>query len=72
MRRPASAIFNARRVTAGPLEPIDELRLRVIALPVVLAVASLFSRSQLGHAVQRMLFGMPLHELGHAITAVAL
>jgi len=72
MRRPSSAIFNARRVTAGPLEPIDELRLRVIALPVVLAVASLFSRSQPGHAVQRMLFGMPLHELGHAFTALAL
>jgi len=72
MRRPASGIFNARRSAAAPLEPIDELRLRVVALPLALAVAALFSRSQLGHAVQRMLFGMPLHELGHALTAVAL
>ena len=54
------------------MEPIDELRLRALGLPVTLVVAALFSRSQLGHAVQRMLFGMPLHELGHALTAVAL
>jgi hypothetical protein len=72
MRRPASGIFNARRATAGPLEPIDELRLRAVAVPLALVVAALFSRSQLGHALQRMFFGMPLHELGHALAAVAL
>ena len=72
MRRPGSGILDARRASAGPVEPIDELRLRAIGLPLALVVAALFSRSQLGHAVQRMLFGMPLHELGHALTAVAL
>jgi len=72
MRRPGSGILDARRATAVPVEPIDELRLRAIGLPLALVVAALFSRSQLGHAVQRMLFGMPLHELGHALTAVAL
>jgi len=72
MRRPASGIFNARRAIAGPLEPTDELRLRVVAVPLALVVAALFSRSQLGHALQRMFFGMPLHELGHALTALAL
>jgi hypothetical protein len=72
MRRPASGILDAQRTVAGPVEPIDELRLRVVALPLALAVAAFFSHSQLGHAVQRMLFGMPLHELGHALTAVAL
>ena len=72
MRRPASGVLNARRAEAAPLEPVDELWLRTVAVPAVLVIAALFSRSQLGHAVQRMVFGMPLHELGHALTALAL
>ena len=72
MRRPEIGVLNARRATAGPLEPVDELWLRVLSVPLALVVAALFSRSQIGHALQRMLFGMPLHELGHALTALAL
>ena len=71
MRRPAIGVLNARRAPAEPLEPVDELWLRVLSVPVVLGIAVLFSRSQLGHGLQRMLFGMPLHELGHALTALA-
>ena len=51
---------------------MQELWLRTLALPIALGSAALFSRSQLGHAVQRVIFGMPLHELGHALTAIAL
>jgi hypothetical protein len=65
-------VLNARRAAARPLEPLDELWLRVVAVPLAVVVAALFSRSQLGHALQRMFFGMPLHELGHALTALAL
>jgi hypothetical protein len=73
MRPPASGILNARRAArAGPLEPVDELRVRAVALPLALGVAALFSHARFGHAIQRMLFGMPLHELGHALTAVGL
>ena len=72
MRRPPSGVLNARRAEAAPLEPLDELWLRTVAVPAALVVAALFSRIQLGHVVQRMLFGMPLHELGHAFTALAL
>ena len=72
MRRPATGVLNARRAADGPLEPVDELWFRVLSVPLVLAIAALFSRSQIGHSLQRMLFGMPLHELGHALTALAL
>lgn len=72
MRRPATGVFNARRAAVGPVDPVDELWFRVLAVPLALVVAALFSRSQLGHALQRMFFGMPLHELGHALTALAL
>ncbi|HZX43476.1 MAG TPA: hypothetical protein VFE93_16680, partial [Myxococcaceae bacterium] len=72
MRRPGTGVLNARRAAARPLEPVDELWLRVIAVPLAVLLAALFSRSQLGHALQRMFFGMPLHELGHALTALAL
>jgi hypothetical protein len=71
MRRPAIGVLNARREAVGPLEPVDELWFRVLSVPVMLGIAVLFSRSHLGHALQRMLFGMPLHELGHALTVLA-
>ena len=72
MRRLSSGVFNARREVAQPLEPVEELWLRTLAVPMALVIAALFSRSQLGHAIQRVVFGMPLHELGHALTAIAL
>lgn len=72
MRTSATGVLDARRAAEPGVESIDELRLRLIALPAALAIAALFSRMQLGHALQRLFFGMPLHELGHALTALAL
>jgi len=65
-------VLNARRAEPEADESLDELRLRVFAVPAALLIAALFSRSQFGHALQRLFFGMPLHELGHALTALAL
>jgi hypothetical protein len=72
MRRPPTGVLSARREALPSLESVDELRLRLVAVPVALVIAALFSRSGMGHALQRMFFGMPLHELGHALTALAL
>jgi hypothetical protein len=72
MRRLSSGVLNARRAVAAPVESIEELWLRTLAVPIALVIAALFSRSQLGHGIQRVVFGMPLHELGHALTAIAL
>jgi len=72
MRRLSSGVLNARRAVATPLEPTNELWLRTVAVPMALVIAALFSGSRLGHAIQRLLFGMPLHEVGHALTAIAL
>ena len=72
MRRLSSGILNARREVAAPVETIEELWLRTLAVPIALVIAALFSRSHLGHGIQRVVFGMPLHELGHALTAIAL
>ena len=72
MRRPATGVLSARRPALPSLDSVDELRLRLIAVPLALVIGALFSRSGLGHALQRMFFGMPLHELGHALTALAL
>jgi hypothetical protein len=72
MRRPGSGVLNARRAEPEADEPLDELRLRAIAVPAVLLIAALFSRAQMGHALQRLFFGMPLHELGHALASLAL
>ena len=72
MRRPDTGVLSARRPALPSLESVDELRLRLVAVPLALVIAALFSRSGMGHALQRMFFGMPLHELGHALTALAL
>lgn len=72
MRRFGTGVLNARRAAPAAAGSLHELRLRLIAVPAALLVAAWFSRGQLGHAVQRLLFGMPLHELGHAITALLL
>jgi hypothetical protein len=72
MRRPATGVLSARREPLPSLESVGELPLRLVALPLALVIAALFSRSGLGPALQRMFFGMPLHELGHALTALAL
>jgi len=74
MRPSGSGVLNARRAEPEDEsgESLDELRLRVFAVPAALLIAALFSRSPFGHALQRLFFGMPLHELGHALTALAL
>ena len=41
-------------------------------MPIALLLGVLFARSGLGHALQRIFFGMVLHECGHALTAVLL
>lgn len=72
MRQPGTGVLNARRAAPPDAESLDELRLRLIAVPAALLVAAWFSHGQLGRAFQRLLFGMPLHELGHALTALLL
>lgn len=48
---------------------MTEGKRRAIAIPAMFAAALLFHASDAGHAMQRMALSMPLHELGHAITA---
>jgi len=50
-----------------PPGPIPEWKLRVFALPAALLIALAFHA--LLPSLQRMFFGMPVHELGHAVTA---
>lgn len=71
--RPGGA-FNARRPTPAEeeVEPPSERTARLIALPIALLLGVLFARSGLGHALQRIFFGMVLHECGHALAAVLL
>lgn len=47
----------------------NEWKLRAITLPVALVLALTFHSCDTGHFVQRTALTMPLHELGHAITA---
>jgi len=68
-----SGIFNARRALPPEEEPTEspsERTARLVALPLALLLGVLFARSGLGHALQRIFFGMVLHECGHALTAV--
>jgi len=65
-------VLDARRAAEPDAEPPDGLRLPLVVVPAALVAAVLFSASQLGHALQRLFFGMPLHELGHASTALLL
>lgn len=46
-----------------------EWKLRAGAIPVALATALVFHSCDSGHFVQRTALTMPLHELGHAVTA---
>lgn len=47
----------------------QEWKRRAIAIPALLAAALAFHVWDAGHAMQRIALGMPLHELGHAVTA---
>lgn len=50
-------------------EGVFEWKHRVVAIPAAIVVALLFHSWDTGHFVQRTALSMPLHELGHAITA---
>ena len=50
-------------------DPLLEQRLCILATPVMLVIAIVFNASSMGSFLQRTFFGMPLHELGHAVTA---
>lgn len=53
--------------TAAAIEdPALEKKICIVALPSMLAFAFLVQLSGFGTSVQRIVFGMPLHELGHA------
>jgi len=71
MKPSPSGVLNARRELhdAADLESGSEITLRLVALPVALLLGLLFASSGLGHALQRIFFGMVLHELGHAVSA---
>jgi len=47
----------------------NEWKLRAGAVPIALVLALLFHSCETGHFAQRTALTMPLHELGHAITA---
>ncbi|WP_233595908.1 MULTISPECIES: hypothetical protein [Corallococcus] len=50
-------------------EDVLEARLRLWVLPAALLIASLAVRSPGFHALMRIFLTMPVHELGHAVTA---
>lgn len=56
--------------TATAIEdPALEKKICLAALPSMLAVAFLVQLSGFGTSIQRIVFGMPVHELGHATVA---
>jgi len=71
-----AAIATARATRSEPRdlqftaeEERFELRSRLLAPAVVLAVTALMAVSGIGRFFLRVFFGMPLHELGHAVSA---
>ena len=60
-------------VTSAEREGFDDLDLEwkfcVGAIPTMLCLALAFNAMDLGHSLQRMFLTMPVHELGHAVTA---
>jgi hypothetical protein len=50
-------------------DPQTEFRFCVAAIPLMLLVAIAFNAMGWGRFVQRLLFTMPVHELGHAVTS---
>ena len=62
----ASAVIVGADERAGD-DPVLEWKLCVGAIPAALALAAAFHA--LTPSLQRIFFGMPVHELGHAVTA---
>lgn len=50
-------------------DPLLEFRFCVAAIPLALCCAILFNVSGLGGSLQRIFLTMPVHELGHAVSA---
>lgn len=50
-------------------DPAFEFKCCIAAIPVMLLIAMLFHASGLGASLQRIFLTMPVHELGHAVTA---
>jgi len=50
-------------------DPLTEFRFCVATIPLMLMLALLFNAFEWGRFVQRLAFTMPVHELGHAVTA---
>lgn len=50
-------------------DPMTEFRFSVGAIPAMLLLALIFHAFEWGRFVQRLVFTMPVHELGHAVTA---
>jgi hypothetical protein len=67
---PAAAMFRAAPFDAGVVsDPQLELKFCIGAIPSMLLLALGFHASEFGHMLQRMFLAMPVHELGHAVTA---
>ena len=50
-------------------DPQLELKFCIAAIPTMFFLALAFHASGFGHMLQRMFLAMPIHELGHAVTA---
>jgi len=67
--RRVGEIMYDRSVEDEPPDERNEWKLRAGAVPVALALALVFHSCDAGHFAQRTALTMPLHELGHAVTA---
>ena len=72
---PADDIPEARIFIAGEAEadvgddPRTEFWFCAAAIPAMLLIAVIFQSMEWGRFVQRLVFTMPVHQLGHAVTA---
>ncbi len=70
---PEARIFIAEDAEPDAGEAIDDPRAEfwfcVAAIPAMLLIAVIFQSMEWGRFVQRLVFTMPVHELGHAVTA---
>lgn len=70
---PEARIFIAGEAEADAGEAIDDPRTEfwfcAAAIPAMLLIAIVFQSMEWGRFVQRLVFTMPVHELGHAVTA---
>lgn len=69
----AAQIFIAEETELESSEVIDDTQTEfwfcAAAIPAMLLIAVIFQSMEWGRFVQRLVFTMPVHELGHAVTA---